>query len=195
MNKVLFLIFTAFLTSCAQSDTPNYLEFHNNALRATHKVSFVLTVPDRYQQAGPVNHEPTFNNRPFKVSLAAFVGDSSFIMVHAETLGDQSGILDYSDLKPVTFKGFQFNTRSQCAEFTDEVIREEHDVKFLYDNNFNPKPAVYLKQFLTTSADGNAEYVLSYGKRVLNCSDSLITEKFKAGINREIDNQVSLSKD
>lgn len=115
-------------------------------------------------------------------------------MVHAETLADHSGTLDYSNLDSVSFKGYSFRSREQCAEFTDEIIREEHDVKFLYDNHFNPKPAVYLKQFLTTSGDGNAEYVLSYGKRVLNCSDSVITDPFKGGIEREMEEQISLQK-
>jgi hypothetical protein len=154
----------------------------------------VLSVPESYQKAGPVNHEPVFDNHPFKVSLAAFVGDSTFIMTHAETLADQSGILDYSNLESVTFKGFSFNTRAQCAEFTDEVIQEEHDLKFLYKNGFNPKPAVYLTQLLTTSRDGNAEFVLSYGKRVANCSDSLIFEQFKALIEREMEAEITLQK-
>jgi hypothetical protein len=195
MNRILLaLLLTAFLSFCTQGDTFNYLKFQDHSLQSTHGVPFELKVPESYQQAGPVNHEPTFNNHPFKVSLAAFIGDSTFIMVHAETLADQSGILDYSNFKSVTFKGFPFNTRAQCAEFTEKIIQEEHDVKFLYDNSFNPMPAVYLKQLLTTSPDGNAEFVLSYGKRVPNCSDRVISVPFKALIEREMDAQISLRK-
>ena len=195
LNRILLaVLLTALLSSCSQGDTFNYLKFDDHSLQSTHGVSFVLKVPESYQQAGPVSYEPVFDNHPFKVSLGAFIADSTFIMIHAETLADQSGILDYSNLKSENFKGFSFNSRSQCAEFTDEIIQEEHDIKFLHDNRFNPKPAIYLKQLFTTSPDGNTEFVLSYGKRVANCSDSVISVSFKANIEREMESQLSLRK-
>ncbi len=71
--------------------------------------------------------------------LAAFLGDSSFIMVHAETVTDNSGFLDYSYLDSTSLNGISFYKRVRCAEIWDEFIEEEHDIRFLNENGFDPK--------------------------------------------------------
>lgn len=187
---LLYLFLVLFISFCnAEEQSFVFLEFENNKLQATHEIPLAVRVAEGYQEAGPVNHTPTFNDHPFKVSLAAFVGDSSFIMVHAEKLADNSGTLDYSNLDSTKFKGLDFVMRNQCAELTDEIIDEEHDLSFLKNNNFELKPAVYLRQFLTTTEDRNSELVLSYGKRVKSCSDEL-DASFEERFSRELDSQI-----
>lgn len=192
MKRIFFYLVLCLLVSfCSnKNESFSFLKFKNNRLHASHEIPLAVEVADGYYKAGPINHHPIFNNHPFKVSLAAFVGDSSFIMVHAEKLVDNSGTLDYSDLDSTKFKGFAFVMRNQCAELTDEIIDEEHDLSFLKRNGFDLRPAVYLRQFLTTTDDGNSEVVLSYGKRVNSCADDEINTLFEEKFSRELNTQI-----
>ncbi len=155
-----------------------YLQFDDAGLTSVHGLPVIVKSPDGFRAVGPVNRVAEFNDRPFNISLAAYLGDESFVMVHAERLADESGVLDYSDLEPAELSGRAFTSREMCAELSTEEVAEEHDIAFLNSNGFDPTPAVYLRQFFTTSEDGNAEVVVSFGLRLYNCNADSLTPAF-----------------
>jgi len=204
LYRIKFLIFDALLltltlfATCSSSIAQNiesdknpefeYLEFEDDVLKSTHDIKFSLKIPSGFSKIKPLNHKPTFNDHPFNVSTAALISEKTIIMVHAEKVTDSSGFLDYSYLKPASLGGFDFHMKESCTEITDEVLDEAVDVRYFQENGFNFRPAMYLKQyFLNTS-----EYVLSYGKRVRDCSDKTISNTFKDDFNRELERTILL---
>ena len=55
-------------------------------------------------------------------------------------------------------------------------------------------PTIYLAQFFKNSADGNSEYVVTYGEQVSSCADSIITENFKVRFNKKLTQVIDLTK-
>jgi hypothetical protein len=171
-----------------------YLEFDRGGLRSIHDLPMFLASPQGFKAAGPVNHQPKFGDLQFNVSLAAFVGEDQFVLVHAEVLRDHSGRIDYGALPEVEVSGIKFRTRVQCAELTPEIVSDEHDLRFLADAGFSLLPATYLKQFLLISEDRNTEYILSIGQQVADCSNATISQAWKAELDQQIQNLVSLTR-
>lgn len=187
----LALILNSFLNAQSSFD---YLKINDHHIQTTHQLKYNLEINKSYKLLDTTNYQPTFDGKQFNVSLAAYAKDEDFIMIHAETHTDGSGGLDYSKLKTEKFNEINFNSREQCAEFNEAIIDEEHDLKFLKDNSFNPLPAIFIKQYLTTSPDGKAEVVISYGKRVANCQPEVITEKLTSEIIRKAEETVKILK-
>jgi hypothetical protein len=132
-------------------------------------VKISVEVAGDLEPLGEAHHEPVFGGKRFRVSLAAFASGDRFVMVHAEQLADGGGTLDYSSLEPDALGAFAFTARQQCADLPAEVVTAEHDLRFLRDSGFDPSPGVVIRQYLTTSKDGNSELVLTYGERVKAC--------------------------
>jgi hypothetical protein len=164
----------------------DYLRVKGNTVESVHKIKYVLRVDRSFKFLGEYHHQPTYGEKMFNVSVAAFAKGDSLVMVHAESHTDNSGGLDYSNLKPDPLGGIDFTSREQCAVLAE--IPDPYsipDLHFLQERGFTPAPAMFLKQYLIASPDGSAEYVLSYGRRVASCRDEIITPEFKAGIDRE----------
>lgn len=180
------LIFTLGMISVKSNQSSfDYLKIAGHKVETTHRLKYMLKVARAYAFLGETNYQPTFDGKGFNVSLAAFAGKDSFVMIHAETHTDGSGGLDYSKLQPDTFSGIKFTSKEECAELDQTDIDGEHDLRFLKDNGFNPFPAVYIKQYFTTSADGSSELVITYGKRIRSCKSEVVTSEFKAQLNRD----------
>ena len=190
----LSILVGAALTNPAQAKF-DYLKVRGHTVRSVHKIKYSVRVDKSFELLGEYHHQPTYGGKMFNVSVAAYAKGDSLLMVHAEAHTDNSGGLDYSDLKPDPLGGINFTSREQCAvlaELPDPYSIP--DLRFLRDRGFTPAPAMFLKQYLIASPDGSAEYVLSYGKRVASCRDEVITPEFKAGIEREVRAAVKIRK-
>jgi hypothetical protein len=164
----------------------DYLKVTGNTVESVHKIRYVLKLDKSFKLLGEYRHQPTYGEKMFNVSVAAYTRGESLIMIHAEAHTDGSGGLDYSNLKPDPLGGINFTSREQCAVLAE--IPDPYsipDSRFLRDSGFSPAPAMFLKQYLIASPDGSAEYVLSYGKRVESCGSEVITPEFKSRVDRE----------
>ncbi len=170
----------------------NYLNIDGQILQTGHKLKYEIKVGDPYSFLGKVNHQPVFNGKGFNVSVAAFSGKDSFLMVHAEMHTDGSGGLDYGNLQPDALSGIKFTSKEQCAELDLADISAEHDLNFLKVNGFDPFPAIYIKQYFTTSKDGTSEIVITYGRRTSGCGGKDVTPQLKAQVNEESRNAVKI---
>lgn len=173
----------------------DYLNVKGNGVRSVHKLKYSVRVDKSFKLLGEYHHQPTYVGKMFNVSVAAYARGDQLLMVHAEAHTDGSGGLDYSDLKPDPLGGINFRSREQCAVMAElPEAADNPDLRFLREKGFAPEPAIFLKQYLIASADGSAEYVLSYGKRVASCGDAVITPEFKAGLDRELREIVKIKK-
>jgi hypothetical protein len=164
----------------------DYLKVKGQTVESTHQIKYRLKVDKSFSLLGEYHHQPTYGGKMFNVSVAAYAKGESLLMIHAEAHTDGSGGLDYSNLKPDPLNGISFNSREQCAVLAE--IPDAYsipDLRFLRDKGFTPSPAMFLKQYLIASADGSAEYVLSYGRRVASCNGEVITPQFKSQLEQE----------
>ena len=116
-------------------------------------------------------------------------------MIHAETHTDGSGGLDYSNLKADSLNNLKFTSRDQCAPIEAEAeLTANPEIKFLRAKGFSVVLPFYLKQYLTTTADGTAEVVISYGKHVASCDEKTITGEFKKQIEQKVAENIKIVK-
>ena len=180
------LVNLAFLVSAASPSGPPFLTFKPHCLVSTHEIRVSIQQPQGFHAAGPIDHTPTFSGHPYAVTLAAYLGDAAFLMVHAERVLDRSGASDYSKLENYRLGKQDFRTKVQCAALTTEDVAGEHDLTFLATNGFPPTAAMYLRQLVLTTGDHNAEVVITYGERVASCKDSVTTPAFRDGFDAHL---------
>jgi hypothetical protein len=183
---ILGVLFCGIGTIFSQN-TFDYLKVKDNVVESVHKLHLVAKIDKTFKFLGEYHHQPTYGEKLFNVSVAAYEKGDKLLMIHAEAHSDNSGGLDYSKLKPDPLGGINFTSREQCGVIAE--IPDAYDIpdfRFLRDKGFTPAPALFLKQFLIASTDGSAEYVISYGQRVASCGDEIITPAFKEGIEREV---------
>ena len=125
--------------------------------------------------------------------MTAYSDGKNLIMIHAETHTDGTGGLDYSNLSPAALNELNFTTREQCAGAEDAAeMNENPQIKFIRGKNFDLSLPFYLRQFFATSADGKAEVVISYGRKIESCEN--VAENFKAQIEREVKDKIKVKK-
>ena len=191
---VLNILLSLTLSNPAQNKF-DYLKVHGHTVKSTHRIKHVVSIDNSFKLLGEYHHQPTYDDKMFNVSVVAFARGESLVMIHAEAHTDNSGGLDYSNLKPDPLGGINFTSREQCAVLADIPDPDSiPDLRFLRDKGFTLRPAIFLKQFLIASPDGSAEYVLSYGKRVASCNEDIITNKFKTEIDRELRSVIKIRK-
>ena len=171
-----------------------FLQFKEGYLKSNHGIEFLLEIPKGYTKSNILNHTPVYHDHPFKVSAAAVYDTSVIIMVHAETLADNSGYLNYSYMDSTRLSGINFYAKEHCVEITEELIAQAEDLRFFQNEGFNFYPAVYLKQYFITTDDGNTEWVLSYGEKVCNCSTETINKSFKEQFLHRLENSITIKK-
>jgi hypothetical protein len=182
---ILILILLSFINSTAQSESFNYFEINGNTVKTTHQAKYKIKIDKSFKFLGEFHHQPTYGEKQFNVSLAVFTDGENIIMIHAEIHTDGSGGLDYSDLSPAILNKIKFTSREQCASAEDEAeLSANPQIKFVRDKGFDMKLPFYLKQFFTTSDDGKAEVVISYGRKVNSCDE--LKDDFEAKIKQEI---------
>src|SRR5256885_3029746 len=93
----------------------DYLKVKGNTVQSTHQIKDVFKIDKSFTRLGEYHHQPTYGDRKFNVSVAAYARGERLIMIHAEAHTDNSGGLDYSNLKPDPVDGINFTSREQCA--------------------------------------------------------------------------------
>lgn len=171
-----------------------YLQFQESSLKSVHAIRLILDIPDGFKRTGFLNHSPVFHEHPFNVSTAAVYDSMTIIMVHAEALADSSGYLNYSYMEAATLNGIEFYSKDNCVEITAALLSNAKDLQFFQNEGFNFYPVIYLKQYFKTTDDGNAEFVLSYGERVCDCSEATISQAFKKQFMDRLNNTVNLTE-
>lgn len=171
-----------------------YLQFEGSSLNSVHAIRLTLDIPDGFKRTGFLNHSPVFHEHPFNVTAAAVYDSITIIMVHAEALGDSSGYLNYGYLEATRLNGIEFYSKDNCVEITEALLSDAKDLQFFQNEGFDFYPAVYLKQYFKTTDDGNAEFVLSYGERVCDCSETTINEAFKEQLISRLANAVNITE-
>ena len=176
-------------------DAQPLLAVHGDRLVSLHELRVSVARPRGFRVAPPVHRKAEFSGHPFAVSVGAFVGPDSFVMVHAERVLDRSGASDYSSLDDYVLGGQTYRTKAQCAALTLEDVAEEHDLRFLNANDFSPAPAVYLRQLFRTTDDHNAEVVITYGERLTACPGAAEESRFRAAFDARPARTVSATID
>lgn len=196
MSRIIMpgILFVAALSNSAQNKF-DYLKVEGNRVASIHQLKFVASIDKSFKFLGEYQHQPTYAGKMFNVSVAAFSKGDDLIMIHAEAHTDNSGGLDYTNLKPDPLYGINFTSREQCAVIAEIPDPDSiPDLRFLRERGFSPAPAMFLKQYLLASPDGSAEYVLTYGKRIASCGAGAVTPELKAKIERDVRNLVRLKK-
>ena len=70
------------------------------------------------------------------------------------------------------------------GESLDKINKNPY-FDFLNQKNFSFKDVYFMKQYFATDAEGTAEYILSYGKKVQSCEEKYITSRFKWEVDKE----------
>lgn len=189
----LALIFAGLFNAAAQKSKFDYVKIEKNSVKTTHQARYEIKIEKSFNSLGEFHHQPVYGEKQFNVSVAAFSDGADLILVHAETHTDGTGGLDYSNLSLASLDGLNFTSREQCAGAEDEAeMNANPQIKFIRSKNYNLSFPFYLKQFFTTSKDGKAEVVISYGRKIESCEN--ISEDFKSRISKEIKNKIKVRK-
>ncbi len=191
-----FILFGVVLGEADNRTKFDYLKVKGHTVETKHQARYKIKVGKSFQSLGEFHHQPIYENKQFNVSLAAFFKNEEIIMIHAETHTDGSGGLDYSNLKADSLNNLKFTSRDQCAPIEAEAeLASNPEIKFLRGKGFSVVLPFYLKQYLTTAADGTAEVVISYGKHVGSCDEKTITDEFKKQIEQKVVENIKIVKD
>jgi len=165
----------------------DYLKVENHTIVTNYPIHLTLSLDTSLTYIGKINFNAVYE-KPNNVSAVTFINDSLFIAIHAEMHSDSSGGIDYSNLKPDTLNNIPFNSREQChnlKEISLDTINKNPYFDFLNQKNFSFKDVYFMKQYFATDAEGTAEYILSYGKKVQSCEEKYITSRFKWEVDKE----------
>ncbi len=170
----------------------DHVDVRANRVVSTHQAPYAVQIDDSFELLGEFHHQQASGKRLFNVSLAAYSNGGDIIMVHAETLADQTGDLDYGHLSATTLNGIGFGLREQCVptEAATEIAANPQ-ARFVRSRGFELTLPFYLMQFLQASTDGNAEIAISYGQAVASCE--AIPDALKQRVRRKIEQSVSVA--
>jgi hypothetical protein len=158
----------------------NYLKLKGHTVESTHRARYKIVINKSFKPLGEFQHQPSYDGIRFNVSMAAFSKLDQLILVHAEMHTDNSGGLDYSKLAPASLSGIAFTSKEQCVTAEDEPDPYSNpQLRFLRDKGYAMVFPMYLKQYFTTSRDGRAELVLTFGQRVASCKAETINDEFR----------------
>lgn len=189
----LFLCIFGILPGMAQQSAFDHLEIVDNEVRTAHQAKYKIKIDSSLKLLGEFHHQPTYNNKKFNVSFAAFSDRKNIVMIHAETHADGSGGLDYSELPVFSLNDVRFTSREQCASAEDEAeLNVNPQIQFVRKKGFDLSLPFYVMQFFVTSQDGKAEVVISYGTRIASCEN--LTEGFRSQIEKRVRETISVSR-
>lgn len=167
----------ALAAACATARPPAdpafaHLEARGQVIHSLGPLRLGVVAPAYFRLAGPEHRIAEFDGHPFEISLAAWVGATGAIMVHAERVRDASGASNYDTLPAADWPSAQFRVRRDCVTVTPAQVAEEHDLRFLDRAGWSPLGPVALEQYLRTTPDHNREVVISLVVRGVDCADS-----------------------
>lgn len=145
-----------------------------NVLTTTHAAKYRIGIDKAFKFLGEFHHQAVYNEKGFDISMAALSRGEDLLLIHAERHTDGSGGLDYSYLEPATLRGLPFTRRTQCATKEDEEeLKSNPQISFIRSKGFAFTLPFQLEQYFTTSKDGSSEIVISFGRAVGECSDTV----------------------
>ncbi len=157
----------------------NYISVSNGRIRTLHEIGYEVDLTDGFHVTKPKNRVDQFDGTPYKISLAAFIGKNSAVMIHAETVADLSGASDYSDLPQAEWPDRTFRSSGHaCLEIPADEVEGEHDLLWLQSHGFEPTGTLLFGQYFATTADNNAEIVISILAHVSSCDDESANLEF-----------------
>ncbi len=182
------LMFVSIQANAADFD---YVDRHDNTVTTTHEAAFHITIGETFRPLGELHHRQESNGRMFQVSFAAFADGSDIILIHAERLEAENGILTYDHLPQGLIDGIPFGLQEQCIPAEAALsLADNPEAQFVTERGFDIRLPFYLTQHLIASEDGNAELILSYGRPVDNCTD--IPESFTSETRTRAVNTITL---
>ncbi len=166
-------------SSEGQALTP-LMEIDADALRTTHSLKYTISAGEGFRLTAVNTREDVFNNTPYLISRAAFIGDGEAAMIHAETVTDQSNASNYDNLPEATWPNSSFRSEGLvCFEIGAEDIENEADPQWLISNGFSPIGTLMLSQAFLSSADYNDEIVVSLFRLVESCDAASNEQEFE----------------
>ncbi len=201
MRGVLVLVPVAVFCLAACSELPNesadgkdyavpgpdftYISVSNGRIRTLHQLEYEIAVAGDFSITEPKSRVDVFGHTPYRISLAAFIGDDRALMIHAEEVADLSGASDYSHLSMAEWPDKTFRSSDpSCLHIPPEEVEGEHDLQWLRQNGFEPSGNILYAQYFATTADMNTEIVITMLQHVGSCddeSDNLMTiDEFQA---------------
>jgi hypothetical protein len=198
------LVISLFLVACSEhqddirdTDDPpptvdfQYISVRDGRIRTLHDLRYEIAVTGNFDVTESINRIDQFSGTPYNISLAAFIGDRNALMVHAEKVADSSGASDYSNLPHAKWPDDSFRSSGIiCIQIPREEVEQEHDLRWLYENGFEPTGNILFAQFFRTTPDNNTEIVISIMQRVRACDD----ESANARIIEEMQVKTSVTK-
>ena len=192
LRAFFFLVVAACISACAPEPSVTtdqmaddatqlpLLEIVDSELRTTHSLKYVFTIGDGFRLTEVNNREDVFNGTPFSISRAAFIRDDEAIMIHAETVSDQSNASNYENLPEATWPNSNFRSQGHvCLEIGADDIENEDDPQWLIQNGFSPIGTLMFSQAFLSSADYNDEIVVSLFRLVGSCDNASNAVKFE----------------
>ncbi len=181
MRTVGTILFTCLLSLSVVAQDPSakksefdYLDVSGSVVRTTHDAKYRIYISESFRFLGILNHKAVYNEVGFNISIAVFSRADELILIHAEKHTDGSGGLDYSDLAPAKLDGLPFTRRTQCATAEDkEELDANPQIRFIREKGVDLTLPFQLEQYLATSKNGASEIVISHGKPVQDCSESI----------------------
>ncbi len=158
-------------TAESPSNTFRNLRVTAHTVVTTHGLDHSLRMPSRFRVAPPEHRTDTFHGHPFRISLTAFLSHDAALMVHAESVADDSGASDYDTLPKAVLAGVVFHRRpDQCVDLRPADLRGEHDLQWLDRHGFAPTGPLQVRQYLASNARHDREIVLTFMVRVHDCA-------------------------
>ena len=171
--------------SCSEKAVPgdqgqvraSLLRADARGLRTTHGLAYQFEASAAYVLTDVSDRSDVFNGVRYSISRAAFIGDDSAIMIHAETVTDGSGASNYDALPVVDWPAAGFRSEgSICMSLSEEDIEGEADPEWLVENGFNVATPLVFSQYFLASADYNDEIVVSLFQHVPTCEGGGVKE-------------------
>jgi hypothetical protein len=166
------------LSSDVAEETPPELGFahlrsRDGGFDSTHGLRYRFEATDALAPVGPLHRTDRFDGNPYEISLAAFVSSESAIMLHVERVADGSGASDYDALAPAGWPDQRFRSEGpNCVDVAIAERDEEHDLRWLQANGFDPVGQLVVQQFFATTPDHNDEIVVTLMRLVADCDET-----------------------
>ena len=152
----------------------DYISVRDGRIRTLHEIMYEVEVSGDFAITKSTSRVDQFNGTPYKISLAAFIGNDSALMIHAEKVADLSGASDYSNLPQAEWPDETFRSSGHvCLEIPTAEVEGEHDLQWLQNNGFEPAGTILFAQYFATTADRNTEIVISILQHVPACDDEI----------------------
>lgn len=175
----------------AQAVDFDYLDVRSNVVTTTHDMKYQIRINSAFQPLGELHHRQESRGLMFKVSFAAFSGGSDIVLIHAERLQNEAGILNYDQLPQRGLGDVKFGFREQCIPAEAEAgLQTNREANFVQEQGFKLDLPYLLTQHLSASSDGNAETVITYGRPIESCDT--VTDAFRSDTRNRIDEVIDV---